>query len=98
MKLLDAIKNINANDIKALEKIKDALEQRRTDIEAREPYDYGSQHTRWENKLCDINDIIEDVEDLINGSAANKELKLKRIIVDLRVHQFTYGGLKRLTI
>ena len=98
MKLLDAIKDINADDIKALRKIKDALEQRRTDIEAREPYDYGSQYTRWENKLCDINDIIEDVEDLINGSVANKELKLKRIIIDLRVHQFTYGGLKRLTI
>ena len=99
MKLLDIIKELKVNDIQTLIQIKDALEQRRDDIEAKEPYNYGSQYAKWENKLCDINDIIEDMEDLItNHSAANKELKLKQIIVDIKVHQFTYGGLKRLTL
>ena len=99
MKLLEAIDKIDVNDKEILKNILYSLQERREKIIQSEPYSYGSAYTKWEEKLSDLEDIVEDLE-LFENTRNKKEKQklLNRIKVNLRVHQFTYGGLKRLTI
>lgn len=99
MKLLEAIDKIDVNDKEVLKNIMYSLQERREKIIQLEPYDYGSAYTKWEEKLSDIEDIIEDLELFENTKSKKEKQKLfNRIKVNLKVHQFTYGGLKRLTV
>lgn len=99
MKLLDAIKEVSISDVKMLKDIYEVLKERRDDILVKEPVNSGCQYDRWEEKLSDLDSIIEDLEGLDGiTNMSKKSLKLKQIIVDIKVHQFTYGGLKRLKV
>lgn len=98
MRLLDAIKNLEPNDIDAIERILECLSERKEVIENSEPFDYGSYYNKWEEKLGDLQDIIEQVEELLTISEKERRQKISIINRDIIVHQFTYGGLKRLSI
>lgn len=99
MKLLEAIRNISINDKELLENIIYALKERKDDVVEREPIDSGYYYERWEEKLSELDDIIEDLESLDDiENVSEKELKLKQIVSNIKFHQFEYGGLKRLKI
>ena len=99
MKLLDAIKTVSVDNIELIQDIIDVLNERRDIVEINEPMSDGAYYEKWEEKLSDLDNIIEELEDVIkNDDIDQKELSLKRARCDVIFHQFTYGGLKRLTI
>lgn len=99
MKLLEAINMVELDNERMIERITEALKDRAEDIRDKEPLDYGYSHEKWDEKLCDLESIIERLENLnhIRG-VSKRKLELKQIIVDIKVHQFMYKGLKRLVI
>mgnify|MGYP006896536266 CR=1 FL=1 len=98
MKLLDAVKGLEPNDTITIENIIECLNERKETIECSEPFNYGSYYDKWEEKLSDLQDIIEQAEELLKISVDNREDKIAIIRRDIIFHQFTYGGLKRLSI
>lgn len=98
MKLLDAIKNLDVQNEEMINDILECLKEREEVIEASEPFDSGYYYEKWEDKLSDLQSIIEDVELLLTLTIEERKDKIKFINKDIIFHQFTYGGLKRLTI
>lgn len=98
MKLLDAIKNLDVENVKMINDILECLEERKNVIEDAEPMDYGYRYEKWEEKLSELDDIINDIESLINMSIKERKEKLENIKCDVIYYQFTYGGLKRLIV
>lgn len=99
MKLLDVINNIELCDNNVVNNMIEALSERRDNVEANEPLSDGSYYNKWEEKLSELNQLIEDLEEVVDTEDLEERNKmLQQIRVDLIFHQFTYGGLKRLII
>lgn len=98
MKLLDAIKNLDVQNEEMINDVLECLKEREVAIEESEPFDCGYYYEKWEDKLSDLQSIIEDVELLLTLTVEERKEKIKFINKDVIFHQFTYGGLKRLTI
>ena len=99
MKLLEAIRNVSIENVELINDILFALNERRTIVEINEPMSDGAYYEKWEEKLSDLDDIIEELEDALNNKdIEQKKRSLARAVGDIIFHQFTYGGLKRLTI
>lgn len=98
MKLLEAIKNVTIEDEDTIKDILFSLKNRKDDIEMKEPLTEGAYYDKWQEKLDDIENIIEELEDLQNLSEDFQKEELNRIKVAINLHQLYYGGLKRLII
>lgn len=99
MKILDAIKITKICNDEVIKDMIDVLNKRKDDIEINEPISDGSYHDKWEEKIDELEQIIEDLENvLMINDPEKRNDKLEQIRIDMTYYQFMYGGLKRLTI
>lgn len=99
MKLLEVVKNIENIDNDIIDNMIYCLEDRKDTVELQEPLSDGSIYDKWEEKMSDLEDIIEDLK-IVKELSSKKERNkiLRRIRSSLNFHQVFYGGLKRLKI
>lgn len=97
MKLLEAVKVVDKEDVDMLESILECLKDRLFTIECQEP-DGSSDffYEKWEEKYSNLEEIVENMEFLLEDDI--KEKQLKELKIQIENYQFDYGGLKRLKI
>ena len=99
MKLFDIIDIISEDDEVILERILSSLHDRQDEILQSEPLEYGYKYEKWLEKMEDLSGIIDDLEMLSATKTKKKRtIIVNRVKINLRYHQFTYGGLKRLDV
>ena len=99
MKLLDAIKEINVCNLSRIESIRCALEERIDWLNDREPESCGSVYDAWSEKVDELQDILDNIEELIEETDVDKKKELiEEIQSDIDMYQLMHGGLSRLKI
>lgn len=93
-KMLEAVDDLSFRNLYLLSPIRDAIEERISWLEDREPESDGAVHDEWEEKIDALDEILEEIDNVEN--AVNDLLDdIKELISD---YQLTYGGLSRLKI
>ena len=99
LKLLDAVRQLNNNNISSLNNIKKTLESRLDWLSFREPESSGMVYDSWSEKVDDLQEIIDYIEELEDES---DDEKIQDLIEDIKdsvsSYQSIHGGLSRLKI
>jgi hypothetical protein len=96
LKLLDVIQLLSVDNLAILDKIQLSLEMRMDWLNDREPESYGLVHDEWDEKVDDLQEIMDYVDELKEETDIEKQ---KELIDDIKnsadTYQVMHGGLKR---
>ena len=99
IKLLDAVKQININNMALLDGVQSTLEERLDWLSDREPESYGMVYDAWSEKVDDLQEIIDSIEELKEETNKKKQKELIEEIQDnTSTYQLMHGGLSRLKV
>lgn len=99
IKLLDAVKMVNVSNMKLLDDIQITLETRLDWLSDREPESYGMVYDAWSDKVDDLQEIIDTIEELKEETNKKKQEELMEEIKDaVSTYQLMHGGLSRLKV
>lgn len=97
MKFLEAVKLMSADNKEVLNDILFVLQDRREAVELMEPMSDGYYYEKWEEKLSELESIIETLENILDIDIIY-EKDVQQLQSSIMFYQLNYGGLKRLKI
>ena len=99
MKLLDAITQLSVNNLSNLGAIQTALEMRMDWLNDREPESSGIVYDTWSEKVDDLQEILDYIDNLKESTDLTEQEELIADIQDLvNSYQIIHGGLSRLKL
>lgn len=99
MKVLEAITILSTNNLTLLSKIQLALEERMDWLNDREPESSGMVYDAWSEKVDDLQEILDNIENLIDEKEVNAQQELiEEIQSNVDMYQAIHGGLSRLKL
>lgn len=98
-KLLDAVNNMEGGNVLMVARVKSAFEDRLDWLNDREPESDGVVYDAWEEKVNDLEDIIDLLDEAESEDDENvRKAIISNIIADVKVYQMIHGGLSRLKL
>lgn len=99
MKLLKAIEGLSLNNLAELDSIQTTLEMRMDWLNDREPESSGVVYDTWSDKVDDLQEILDYVDNLKEAEDDVEKLELIGDIQNLvDYYQAIHGGLSRLVL
>lgn len=99
IKLLDAAKQINIDNMKLINDIQITLEERLDWLSDREPESCGVVYDAWSDKVDDLQEIIDTIEEFKDTNNRDKQSELiDEIQNNISMYQLMHGGLSRLKV
>lgn len=96
--LFKALEELTIEDKDILKEIIDSLEDKKFDIEFREPMSSGITHDKWEDKYYSILSLYDEAEYIYNTIYERTDDDIEELICNIENYQDEYGGLKTLKL